>query len=173
MTQDLRDLHPGRPHRRDRHFSAASTRHFVLRDRKFVALARADHELALAAVPDLTGDGAVEETVAESFQHDHFETCARFVELIAIRRRRIAARHLVTHARFSMPWGKRAQMRTPPSGGYGESERAWQQEDLHARDAPALRAGPRPDAAENSTEFTFTSRVAAEQPSPEEPNNLA
>ena len=83
MTLDLRDLHLGRPHRRDRRSPAASARQFVLGDSEFVALAGADHELAFAAVGDLAGDGIVEEAVLEPVDDKPFEAVERLADLSA------------------------------------------------------------------------------------------
>jgi hypothetical protein len=44
---------------------AASARHFLLGDREFVALALADHQLALAAIRNLASDRIVEEAVLQ------------------------------------------------------------------------------------------------------------
>jgi len=81
MTLGLRDLHLERPHRRDRRYRAASARHFVLCDSEHVALAGPDHELALAAVGDLAGDGIVEEAVLQTFDDKPFETVEGLADL--------------------------------------------------------------------------------------------
>ena len=58
-------------------------RHFVLGDGEFVALAGADHELALATVGDLAGDGIVEEAMLEPFDDKPFEAIERVADLSA------------------------------------------------------------------------------------------
>ena len=63
---------------------AASARHFVLGDRELVALAGADHELALAAVADLAGDRIVEEAVLEAIDDKPFETVEGLADLPAV-----------------------------------------------------------------------------------------
>lgn len=64
---------------------AASVRQFILGDGELVRLAGADHQLALAAVGDLAGDGAIEEAVPQAIEHDLFEVPKRLGRLAAMR----------------------------------------------------------------------------------------
>ena len=66
-------------------FIAASARQFFLGDSELVRLAGADYELALAAVSDLAGDGAIEKAVVQPFHDDLFEMRERFGDLAAMR----------------------------------------------------------------------------------------
>jgi hypothetical protein len=90
MTLGLRDLHLERPHRRDRRYRAASARHFVLCDSEHVALAGPDHELALAAVSDLAGDGKVEVAVVQTIDDKPFETVEGLADLSTLGQRCIS-----------------------------------------------------------------------------------
>jgi hypothetical protein len=69
----ISDMHPRRPHRRDRHFTTASVRNLILRDGKLAALAPADHELPFTAADDLAGNRIIEESVSKTIHHNKIE----------------------------------------------------------------------------------------------------
>jgi hypothetical protein len=62
--------------------STALFRHFLGGDRELVALAGADHEMALPAVADLAGDRIVEKAVLEPIDDEHFQTVERLTETL-------------------------------------------------------------------------------------------
>src|SRR6202034_863604 len=72
-----------RPRLRDR-WSCASARHLVRRDGELVALARPDHELALAAVGDLARDRIDEEAVLQAIDDEPFEPVEGLADLPAL-----------------------------------------------------------------------------------------
>src|SRR5262249_50819058 len=76
-----RDLHLGRPHRRDRCSRAASERQFFIADSELVRVAGTDHKVALAAVADLTNDRIFKEAVLEPIDDERFQTVERFADL--------------------------------------------------------------------------------------------
>jgi len=63
--------------------SSASARQVFFGNGELVRLTGADHELTLSPVSNLAGNGAVEESVAQSFHDDFFEMRERLGELAA------------------------------------------------------------------------------------------
>src|SRR5262245_11524537 len=85
-------------------------RHFFRGNGELVALAGADHEMALAAVSDLAGDRIVEEAMLEPIDDEPFQAIERLADLSAGDSLRRGCDRRISHCA-----GPSAARRIPPS----------------------------------------------------------